>query len=114
MAPSQASPEMGLEPAGEPAPPVQAPPSDAVEPNPGAIPARNDDVAVAAQFPQTQPGTAGTVPVGSHWGQQTEAWAEGAGGADPPANAGATADDLAPPPSSEPDGAMPAHPATEE
>ncbi len=57
-APAQASPEMGQEPGGEPVPAVQAPPSDAVEPNLGAVPARSDDVAVAAQFPQTQPGSA--------------------------------------------------------
>ncbi|MBW3579836.1 MAG: 30S ribosomal protein S2 [Actinobacteria bacterium] len=112
--PSQASPEMGQEPGGEPAPPVQAPPSDAVEPNPGAIPTRNDDLAVAAQFPHTQPGSAGRVPVGSHGGQSSEAWSEGARQPDPPANAGATGDDLAPPSSSEPDGAMSAHPAPEE
>ena len=114
VVPSQASPEMGQEPGGVPVPPVQAPPSDAVEPNPGAIPTRDDDLAVAAQFPQTQPGSAGRVPVGSHGGQQTEAWTEGARPVDPPGTAGATADDLAPPPSSEPDGAMPAQSPTEE
>ena len=113
MAPQQASPEMGQETGGVPVPPVQAPPSDAVEPNPGAIPARNDDLAVAAEFPQTQPGSAGTVPVGSHGGQSTEAWSEAQSEPDPPANAGGTADDLAPPASSETEGAMPGEPAPE-
>ncbi len=116
VAPAQASPELGQERAGEPRPPVEAPPSDAIEPNPGAVPTRNDDLAVAAQFPQTQPGSAANAPVGSH----------GDAGAPgpvvdpedvpaPPANSGATADDLAPPASAEPEGVQ-AHssPTTEE
>src|SRR4051794_20455967 len=37
---------------------VAAPPSDAVEPEPGAIPARDAAVAAAATFPGTQPGAA--------------------------------------------------------
>ena len=114
VVPAQASPEMGQEPAGEPRPPVQAPPSDAVEPNPGAIPTRDDDLAVAAQFPQTQPGSAGQAPVGSHGGQSSETWREGAHSVDPPATAGGTADDLAPPAASEPEGAMPARTADED
>jgi small subunit ribosomal protein S2 len=43
-----------------------APPSDVLEPNPGAVPSRDDDYAEAAQFPGTQPGSAETAPVGSH------------------------------------------------
>jgi small subunit ribosomal protein S2 len=45
---------------------VAAPVSDAVEPNAGAIPARDDEAAVAEQFPGTQPGAAGDAPLGSH------------------------------------------------
>ena len=45
---------------------VAAPVSDAAEPNPGAIPARDDSVAAAATFPGTQPGAAETAPTGSH------------------------------------------------
>ncbi len=72
VVPDQASPEMGQEPGGEPEPPVQAPPSDAVEPNPGAIPSGDDDAAVAAEFPETQPGSAASSPVGSHGGSPPE------------------------------------------
>ena len=110
VAPVQASPEIGQEPGGEPLPGVQAPPSDAVEPNPGAIPSRNDDLAVAAEFPETQPGSAADAPLGSHGGNE----ADGTDGQDshttPPANAGATADDLAPSASSEAEGSMPDEP----
>jgi small subunit ribosomal protein S2 len=45
---------------------VAAPPSDVAEPEPGAIPARDADVAAAATFPGTQPGAAETAPTGSH------------------------------------------------
>jgi len=113
VAPSQAAPEMGQERGGEPVPAVQAPPSDAVEPNPGAVPSRDNDVAVASQFPETQPGSAASSPVGSHGGHSAGGTAE----VDPPpapATAGATADDLAPPASSEPEGAMPDEPPTAE
>jgi hypothetical protein len=112
VVPAQAAPEMGQEPGGEPQRHVQAPPSDAVEPTPGAIPTRDDDIAVATQFPETQPGSAARSPVGSHGGDA------GAGAqAEPqaaPARAGGTADDLAPPPASEPDGAMTADPVVAE
>jgi small subunit ribosomal protein S2 len=112
VVPAQAAPEMGQEPGGEPQRHVQAPPSDAVEPTPGAIPTRDDDVAVATQFPETQPGSAARSPVGSHGGDadagaRTEPQAA-------PARAGGTADDLAPPPASEPDGAMTADPVVAE
>jgi small subunit ribosomal protein S2 len=45
---------------------TQPPVSDAVEPQQGAIPARDDDAAEAATFPGTQPGAAETAPLGSH------------------------------------------------
>jgi small subunit ribosomal protein S2 len=68
VAPSQGSAEMG-QPVheGDPAQAdFQAPPSDAVEPNPGSIPARDDDVAAGSQFPGTQPGAAEESTPGSH------------------------------------------------
>jgi small subunit ribosomal protein S2 len=45
-----------------------APPSDAVEPNPGAVPAVEaaDDAAVAAEFPGTQPGAADDAGTAAH------------------------------------------------
>ena len=112
VVPQQAAPEMGQEPGGEPEPHVQAPPSDSVEPTPGAIPTRDDDIAVAAEFPHTQPGSAAHSPVGSHGG---DGGGEAQTGREPgppaaPANAGGTSDDLAPPPASEPDGVMTADP----
>ena len=45
---------------------IAAPASDAVEPNPGAIPARDVAAAEAEQFPGTQPGAAADAPLGSH------------------------------------------------
>jgi small subunit ribosomal protein S2 len=45
---------------------TEAPASDAVEPAPGAVPARDDDTAEAATFPGTQPGAAEDAPLGSH------------------------------------------------
>jgi small subunit ribosomal protein S2 len=76
--PAQSAPATGLEPGGEPTPEVQAPPSDTAEVNPGAVPAGDNDADVAARFPETQPGSAATSPVGSH-----------GGGASPAAEAGA-------------------------
>ncbi len=113
VAPAHASPEMGQERGGEPVPSVQAPPSDAVEPNPGAVPTRDDAAAVAALFPQTQPGSAASSPIGSH-GATADAPASDEDVPTPPATAGATADDLAPPASAEPEGVMPQQPATTE
>ncbi len=114
VAPAQSSPEMGQERGGEPRPDVQAPPSDAVEPNPGAIPARNDDVAVAAQFPETQPGSATEAPVGSHGASIAPATGKGDDAPEAPVTAGGTAEDLAPPASAEPDGVMAHEPPTSE
>jgi small subunit ribosomal protein S2 len=76
--PAQSAAVTGQEPGGEPTPDVQAPPSDATEVNPGAVPAGDDAADVAARFPETQPGSAATSPVGSH-----------GGGASPEAEAGA-------------------------
>jgi hypothetical protein len=42
------------------------PPSDAVEPEKGAVPAREQDAADAARFPGTQPGAAATAAPGGH------------------------------------------------
>jgi small subunit ribosomal protein S2 len=42
------------------------PASDAVEPNPGAVPARDQAAADAEQFPGTQPGAAADAAPGSH------------------------------------------------
>ncbi|CAN5826486.1 hypothetical protein BH23ACT1_BH23ACT1_06400 [soil metagenome] len=112
VVPGQASPEMGQEGGGEPVPAVQAPPSDAVEPNPGAVPARNDDVAVATQSPQTQPGSAADASGGSHGDRATGTAEDQEDSPSAPANAGATCDDLAPPASSEPEGVMPDEPPT--
>jgi small subunit ribosomal protein S2 len=68
VAPAQGSPEMG-QPVHE-SDPAQAdftaPPADATEPNPGAVPARDEDEANAEQFPGTQPGTADEAAPGSH------------------------------------------------
>ncbi|MBW3644764.1 MAG: 30S ribosomal protein S2 [Actinobacteria bacterium] len=110
VVPQQAAPEMGQEPGGEPEPHVQAPPSDSVEPTPGAIPTRDDDVAVASEFPHTQPGSAAHSPVGSHGGNGEVQTGRESGPEAAPANAGGTSDDLAPPAASEPDGAMTADP----
>ncbi|MBW3547314.1 MAG: 30S ribosomal protein S2 [Actinobacteria bacterium] len=110
VVPQQAAPEMGQEPGGEPEPHVQAPPSDAVEPAPGAIPTRDDDIAVAAEFPHTQPGSAAHSPVGSHGGDGEAQTDRQPGPQAAPANAGGTSDDLAPPSASEPDGVMTADP----
>ncbi len=71
---SHSSPGTGQEPAGEPEPAVQAPPSDAEEPNPGAIPAGDDAAEVAAEFPETQPGSAADTPAGIAGGAASEAW----------------------------------------
>jgi small subunit ribosomal protein S2 len=86
--PAQASVGAGQEPGGEPTPPVQAPPSDVVEVTPGSVPAGDNEADVAARFPETQPGSAETSPVGSH-----------GGGASPAAEAGAvvTAPDITEP-----------------
>ncbi|MDP8987721.1 MAG: hypothetical protein M3N11_05160, partial [Actinomycetota bacterium] len=114
VVPQQAAPEMGQEPGGEPEPHVQAPPSDAVEPTPGAIPTRDDDVAVAAEFPQTQPGSAAHTAIGSHGGTGEVQDGREAGASAAPATAGGTGDDLAPPASAEADGAMAADPVVGE
>ncbi|CAA9252507.1 MAG: SSU ribosomal protein S2p (SAe) [uncultured Acidimicrobiales bacterium] len=76
--PAQSSPAAGQERGGVPTPAVEAPPSDVVEATPGSIPAGDDEADVSARFPQTQPGSAETSPVGSH-----------GGGASPAAEAGA-------------------------
>jgi small subunit ribosomal protein S2 len=117
VVPEQSSPELGQERGGDPVPSVTAPPSDAIEPNPGAVPTRNDDVAVAAQFPQTQPGSAQDAPVGSHGATVAPAADDtsdeaGEDAPTPPATAGATAEDLAPPASAEPEGVMANQPPT--
>jgi small subunit ribosomal protein S2 len=44
----------------------EAPPSDVLEPAPGAIPARAEDEVAAARFPGTQPGAAAHAAPGSH------------------------------------------------
>ena len=76
--PAQSSSPMGQERGGVPTPSVEAPPSDVVDAPPGSIPAADNDADVAARFPETQPGSAATSPVGSH-----------GGGASPAAEAGA-------------------------
>jgi small subunit ribosomal protein S2 len=76
--PAQSSPATGQERGGVPTPAVEAPPSDVVDATPGSVPAGDDEADVAARFPQTQPGSAETSPVGSH-----------GGGASPAAEAGA-------------------------
>jgi hypothetical protein len=87
--PEQSSVNQGMQPGGVPEPENQAPPTDVVEVNPGAIPAGDDDADVAQRFPETQPGSAETSPVGSH-----------GGGASPAAEAGAV---VTPPEQSEPE-----------
>ncbi len=76
--PAQSSTPTGQDRAGVPSPAVEAPPSDALDVNPGSVPAGDSDADVAARFPETQPGSAETSPVGSH-----------GGGASPAAEAGA-------------------------
>ena len=76
--PAQSSLPMGQERAGEPTRSVEAPPSDTVDVNLGAIPAGDNDADVAERFPETQPGSGETSPVGSH-----------GAGASPAAEAGA-------------------------
>jgi small subunit ribosomal protein S2 len=50
---------------------VAPPPSEVLEPNPGAVPARDNDAEVAARFPGTQPGAAADAPPGSHLSRDT-------------------------------------------
>ena len=45
---------------------IAPPESDVVEPEQGAIPARDEATAAAATFPGTQPGAAVEAPIGSH------------------------------------------------
>jgi small subunit ribosomal protein S2 len=76
--PAQSSIGAGQELGGEPTPPVQAPPSDVEEVTPGSLPAGDNDADVAARFPETQPGSAATSPVGSHGGGPSPAAQAGA------------------------------------
>jgi hypothetical protein len=49
-----------------------------VDVTPGSVPAGDNDADVAARFPETQPGSAETSPVGSHGGGASPAAESGA------------------------------------
>jgi small subunit ribosomal protein S2 len=84
VAPSQGSAGLGQESGGEPLPDVAPPPSDALEPEQGAVPAPAADSPPNPEGVAALPGSAGTVPVGSHGGQHMDL-PETAVSEDPPA-----------------------------
>jgi small subunit ribosomal protein S2 len=73
VAPSQSSDAIGATPGGEPEPGTVAPQSDALEPEKGAVPAPAPDSQPNPEGVAALPGSAGTVPVGSHGGQGMDA-----------------------------------------
>jgi hypothetical protein len=122
VAPDQASPGAGQEAGGEPQPGVAAPPSDALEPEQGSVPAPDADSPPNPEGVAALPGSAGTVPVGSHGGQHMDN-PESPVSEDPPApTSGQQTADFPPREASEQEGAFgpggtdagdPSHPKTD-